>query len=68
MNSAKQGALVGLRRSVIPFAIAIVCFALSFWGIDDMVGLLRGVGAISAAVGVLLILMNAWQGHSNAKP
>lgn len=67
-SGAGRGAILGLRRAAIPLAIGVVCFLVSFWGIDDMVGLLRGLGGINVVLAVLLVGMNAWNGHTSQEP
>ena len=58
------GAALGLRRAIIPMVIAAVCFLASFWAIDDMVGLLRGIGWICVALALLMVAINAWHARS----
>jgi hypothetical protein len=64
-SRAGQGALLGLRRAVIPIAIGVLCLVISFWAIDDLVGLLRGIGWICLAVALLLVGVNAWNARQN---
>ena len=58
------GAALGLRRAIIPMVIAAVCFLASFLAIDDMVGLLRGIGWICVALSLLMVAINAWHARS----
>ncbi len=63
-RSMIAGAALGLRRAIIPMVIAAVCFLASFWAIDDMVGLLRGIGWICVALSLLMVAINAWHARS----
>ena len=58
------GAALGLRRAIIPIVIAAACFLVSFWAIDDMGGLIRGIGWICVALSLLLVGINAWHARS----
>lgn len=63
----RSGLLKGLRRALIPFALAVVCFLAAQWGVDDMVGLLRGIGWILIVLGVVILVATVFDTRGKAE-
>jgi hypothetical protein len=56
MSPAWQSAI---RRGIVPVVLGVVCFALSWPAIEDLDPLLKGLGVILVALGLVIVVASA---------
>ena len=48
-----------IRRGIVPLVLGLVCFVLAWPAVQDLDGLLKGLGAILVGLGVVIIVATA---------
>jgi hypothetical protein len=48
-----------LRRGIVPIALGIVCWIASIPAIEDLDGLLKGLGVILVVLGLIIVIAHA---------
>lgn len=48
-----------VRRGIVPLVLGLVCFVLAWPAIEDLDGLLKGLGAILVGLGLIIIVATA---------